>query len=187
MVEIPKGFDRRSFVQDVRTLVSRYHDMSGGRMGLGTALLDLTRMAQYHHMPVPSAMTLVGKAMLNLDGTVSVLSPDLDPVQIIRDYMLNVMEKRISSQLSPGRTFAWVIDMKHLVENSPRRAEMVLDKLANDQLTVRLEVNGLEETTQRLTRAANHLSISMILGSLAIGGGYVLGALLNQKNSRRSE
>jgi ubiquinone biosynthesis protein len=181
MVEIPKGFDRRGFTQEVRGLVSRYHDMSGGHMALGSALLDLTRMAQTFHMPVPSAMTLVGKAMLNLDGTVSVLSPDLDPVEIIRDYMLNVMEKRISSQLSPGRTFAWMIDMKHLVENSPRRAEMVLDKLANDQLTVRLEVNGLEETTQRLTRAANRLSISMLLGSLAIGGGYVLGALLNQK------
>jgi hypothetical protein len=30
---------------DICGLVSRYHDMSGGRMGLGTALLDLTRLA----------------------------------------------------------------------------------------------------------------------------------------------
>ncbi|MFL5735497.1 MAG: ABC1 kinase family protein [Chloroflexia bacterium] len=185
MVEIPRGFDRRGFTQEVRGLVSRYHDMSGGRMALGSALLDLTRLAQTYSMPVPSAMTLVGKAMLNLDGTISVLSPDLDPVQLIRDYMINVMEKRVSAQLSPGRTFAWVIDMKHLVENAPRRTEMILDKLANDQLTVHLEVNGLEEATKRISGAANRLSVSMLLGSIAIGGGYVLGALLNQKNQRR--
>src|SRR5919201_577907 len=40
MVDTPKGFDRRGFTQEVRGLVSRYHDMSGGRMALGSALLD---------------------------------------------------------------------------------------------------------------------------------------------------
>src|SRR5437763_4231424 len=133
-------------------------------MALGTALLDLTRLAQSHLMPVPSAMTLLGKTMLNLDGTITVLSPELDPVQLIRDYMLNVMEKRVSAQMSPGRSFAWLIDMKHLFENTPRHAEMILDKLANDQLTVHLEVNEFDEATKRFSRAANRLSLSMILG-----------------------
>ncbi len=180
MVEIPKGFNRRNFTQDVRSLVSRYHDMSGGRMGLGSALLDLTRLAQSHRMPVPSAMTLLGKTMLNLDGTISVLSPELDPVQLIRDYMLNVMEKRVSAQMSPGRTFAWMIDMKHLFESTPRNAEMILDKLANDQLTIHFEVNGLDQTMKRFNHAANRLSLSMILGSLAIGGGYIIGSLIRR-------
>ena len=43
MIEIPADVDRRSFTQDVSGLVSRYHDMSGGRMAIGTALLDLTQ------------------------------------------------------------------------------------------------------------------------------------------------
>src|SRR5215469_9690254 len=88
MIEIPRDVDRRSFTQDVSALVSRYHDMSGGRMAIGTALLDLTKLAQSHSTPVPTSMTLLGKAMLNLDGTIRVLSPELDPVQLIRDYML---------------------------------------------------------------------------------------------------
>ena len=91
MIEVPRGFDRRSFTQDVSALVSRYHDMSGGRMALGTALLDLTRLAQSHAVAVPSSMTLLGKAMLK------------------------IMEKRVMGQLSPGRVFAWVLDMKRLI------------------------------------------------------------------------
>lgn len=184
MVEIPKGFDRRGFTQDVCGLVSRYHDMSGGRMALGTALLDLTRLAYAHRTPVPTAMTLLGKAMLNLDGAVRVLSPELDPVQLIRDYMLEVMQKRVLAQLSPGRVFEWVIDMKHLVENTPRRTDMILNKLANDQLTVRLEVDRLDEATQSLNRAANRLSLGMIAGSLIIAGGYVLGSLVRSDGLR---
>jgi predicted unusual protein kinase regulating ubiquinone biosynthesis (AarF/ABC1/UbiB family) len=177
MIEIPKNHDRRSFTQDVSALVSRYHDMSGGRMAMGTALLDLTRLAQRHQTPVPSAMTLLGKAMLNLDGTIRVLSPELDPVQLIRDYMLQVMEKRVRSQMSAGRVFAWVLDMKHLFENAPRRTDMVLDKLANDQITLRLEISQLDDAVKSVNKAARRLSLSVLIGSLIIGGGFAFDAL----------
>src|SRR5215469_4651413 len=174
MIEMPRDVDRRAFTQDVSALVSRYHDMSGGRMAIGTALLDLTKLAQSHSTPVPTSMTLLGKAMLNLDGTIRVLSPELDPVQLIRDYMLKVMEKRVIGQLSPGRVFAWVIDMKRLFENTPRRTDMILDKLANDQLTLRLEVDHLDEAVKSMNRAANRLSLSIIVASLIIGGKLVI-------------
>lgn len=174
MIEIPKDVNRRAFAQDVRNLVSRYHDMSGGRMAIGTALLDLTKIAQAHSTPVPTAMTLLGKAMLNLDGTIRVLSPELDPVQLIRDYMMKVMEKRVKGQLSPGRVFAWVLDMKRLFENTPRRTDMILDKLANDQLTLRLEIEHMDDAVKSLNRAANRLSLSMILASMIIGGGFIV-------------
>jgi ubiquinone biosynthesis protein len=177
MIEIPKDVDRRAFTQDVSALVSRYHDMSGGRMAIGTALLDLTKLAQSHSTPVPTAMTLLGKAMLNLDGTIRVLSPELDPVQLIRDYMLKVMERRVIGQISPGRVFAWVIDMKRLFENTPRRADMIIDKLANDQLTLKLEVDHLDEAVKSMNRAANRLSLSIIVASLIIGGKLVVDTL----------
>jgi predicted unusual protein kinase regulating ubiquinone biosynthesis (AarF/ABC1/UbiB family) len=176
MIEIPPRFDRRAFTQDVCALVSRYHDMSGGRMALGTALLDLTKLAYVHHPPVPSAMTLLGKTMLNLDGTVRVLSPELDPVQLIRDYMIEVMQKRVGAQLSPGRVFAWALDVKHLVESSPRRTEMILNKLANDQLTVRLDLAHLDEMERTVRKAANRLSLGMVASALIIAGGQVYAA-----------
>jgi ubiquinone biosynthesis protein len=160
----------------VAALVSRYHDMSGGRLAIGTALLDLTKLAHVHRIPVPAELTLLGKAMLNLDGTLRVLSPELDPVQLIRDYMLEVMQQRVIAQLSPGRVFAWVLDMKHLFENSPRRMDMLFDKLASDQFTLHLEVDRLDEGLAGLKSAARRLSLGMLAGSLVIAGGYVLGA-----------
>ena len=180
MIDIPEQFDRRGFTQDVSALVSRYHDMSGGRMAIGTALLDLTKLAYVHRVPVPSAMTLLGKAMLNLDGAIRVLSPELDPVQLIRDYMLEVMERRGMAQLAGGRMFAWAIDMKHLVENAPRRADMILEKLATNQLTARVQINDVDTAVRGLNRAVNRLSLGMIASSLIIGGGYVLGALIKR-------
>jgi predicted unusual protein kinase regulating ubiquinone biosynthesis (AarF/ABC1/UbiB family) len=178
MIEQPEGLDQHGFTQDICGLVSRYHDMSGGRLGLGSALLDLTRLAYSNRVPVPTSMTLLGKTMLNLDGAISVLSPELDPVELIRNYMLDVMMRRVSDQFSPGRVFAWVLDMKHLFENAPRRADIILGKLADDRLTMRLEVEHLEQTTQSLSRAATRLAVGVLAGSLLIGGGQVLSALI---------
>jgi ubiquinone biosynthesis protein len=178
MIEPPEGLNQHNFTQDICGLVSRYHDMSGGRLGLGTALLDLTRLAYANRVPVPTSMTLLGKTMLNLDGAISVLSPELDPVELIRNYMLDVMMRRVGDQLSPGRVFAWVLDMKHLVENAPRRTDIILGKLADDRLTMRLEVEHLDQSTQSLSRAATRLAVGVLAGSLLIGGGQVLSALI---------
>src|SRR5262249_11066069 len=180
MVEVPKGFNRRAFTQDVSALVARYHDLSGGRMAMGTALLELTKLGYRHRAPVPGGVTLMGKAMLNLDGTLRALAPKLDPVALIRDYMLDVMQKRIAAGFSPGRLFAWVLDMKHLAENTPRRADLLLDKLANDQFTLRLDVEQLENTAKTLNRAAARLSLSLVASALIVAGGFVGGALLRR-------
>jgi hypothetical protein len=88
------------------------------------------------------------------------------------------MMKRVGDQLSPGRVFAWVLDMKHLFENAPRRTDIILGKLADDRLTVRLDVHHLEQTTESLSRAATRLAVGVLAGSLLIGGGNVLSALI---------
>jgi hypothetical protein len=88
------------------------------------------------------------------------------------------------AQMAAGRMFAWAIDMKHLVENAPRRADLILEKLANDQLVGRLEVGNLDQAMRSLNGAVNKLSLGMIASSLIIGGGYVLGALIKRDADR---
>lgn len=172
MIEIPETCDRRGFEQEVSSFVSRYHDLSGGRMGLGTAFLDLLRLADRLDMPVPSSLTLLAKAMFNLDGIVSTLSPDIDPVQLIRDYMMQVMQMRVRDQVSSAK-LGWVLDVWHLLEDTPRHARSILDKLAHDRITVQLELASMERASRNLQR----LSTSILVGSALIAAGYVFGAL----------
>src|SRR5256885_8947697 len=98
--------------------------------------------------------------------------------------MTMVMKNGVWRQLSPGRILAWVLDMKHLFENTPRRADMIIDKLANDQLTVRLEVDHLDDAVQSLNRAANRLSISMVIASIIIGGSFIMDTWQKMKGTK---
>lgn len=170
--------NRRIFTEDVESFVSRYHDLSGGRMGLGTAFLELAHLATSHGIPVPGIWMLMVKAILNLDGVLSLLSPRVDPVKLIREYMLEVIQKRVWAESTAAVKFSWGLDVWNLLKNAPRRADALLSKLANDQLTVQLHVSPLEEARQELNKAVNRLSQGMLLGSLVIGCGYVIGSWL---------
>ena len=75
--------------------------------------------------------------------------------------------------------------MKHLVENSPRRMDNILGKLADDRLTMRLELEHLDQTTQTLSRAATRMAVGVMAGSVLIGGGQVLAALISSGALRR--
>ena len=122
---------------------------------------------------------LLAKAILNLDGIISLLSPRLDPVKLIREYTLEVIQKRVWAESSAAVKFSWGLDIWTLLKNAPRRADVLLGKLANDQITFQVQVNPLEEARRDLNRAVSRLSHGMLLGSLLIACGYVLGSYLH--------
>jgi ubiquinone biosynthesis protein len=181
MLELSHIPNRRVFSEDVERLVSRYHDLSGGQMGLGTAFLDLARLATSHQIPIPGAWTLLAKAILNLDGVIGLLSPRLDPVDLIHEYMFEVVQRRFWTESSAALTFSWGLDVWKLLKNAPRRADVLLGKLANDQLTFQINTSPLEEARKDLNQAVNRLSRGMLLGSLLIACGYVLGSWLRME------
>lgn len=181
MLESYQGPERRAFTEDVESLVSRYHDMSGGRMGLGTAFLEMAHLATSHRVPIPGMWMLLAKAILNLDGIISLLSPRLDPVELIHEYMFELMQKRLWVESSIATKFSWGLDVWKLLRNAPRRTDVLLGKLANDQLTFQIHMSPLEEARKDMNRAVNQLSRGMMFGSLLIACGYVLSTLLRLK------
>jgi predicted unusual protein kinase regulating ubiquinone biosynthesis (AarF/ABC1/UbiB family) len=185
LLGLSDSLDRREFVEEVESFVSRYHDLSGGRMGLGTAFLEMARLATCYQIPVPSIWMLLVKAILNLDGVISLLSPRLDPVALIREYLVVVIQKRVWAETSAAVKFSWGLDIWNLLKNAPRRVDALLGKLANDQLTVQLNLRPLEEARQEMNGAVKRISRGILLGSLVISFGYVLGSWLRTERPER--
>jgi hypothetical protein len=99
--------------------------------------------------------------------------------------MVEVIQKRVWAESSAAVKFSWGLDVWNLLKNAPRRADALLGKLANDQLTVQLHMSHLDEARQDLNYAINRLSQRMLLGSLMIGCGYVLGSWLRTERPER--
>ncbi len=165
MIELPERFDRRAFTREICGLVCRYHDMSKEGIEIGSALLDMVTIASAYRMGIPTNFALLGKTLLNLDGTLRMLSPALNLTQVTRHYMQQVVQQRALAQLSLARTFGSLADAKRMVEHMLRKSNVVLDRLAQDQFSTHVQVEQFETTIQRATQ---RLSLSMLLSSLML-------------------
>ncbi|HZO74049.1 MAG TPA: AarF/UbiB family protein [Ktedonobacteraceae bacterium] len=181
MIEISHSCDRQGFTQQICTLISRYHDRSNDHIEIGKGLLEVAALAQSYQMAVPAQLTLLGKAMLNLDGTLRVLAPELNFVQIIRNYMERIMEERALAHLSTGRAYSWFLDTRRLVDHLPRKTNTIIDKLAHDQFTIQIKIHSLEGA---IRQAAHKLSFGMIVSSLMLSLSFWFMSKEKNKNAR---
>lgn len=178
MVDIPKSFDRRAFVQKICALVCHYHDSNNQCIEIGRALLDLITISSSYRLSIPANFTLLGKALLNLDGTLRLLAPDLNLTQIIHRYLPQVIQQRILTHISPGRSIAWFLETKHLVENTLRKSDVLLEKLASESSASSQQIERLEET---IRHASRRLSFGLIASSLILG----LAILFNMRQKHK--
>ncbi|HLZ80429.1 MAG TPA: AarF/UbiB family protein [Ktedonobacteraceae bacterium] len=177
MVDIPKNFDKRAFTQKICELVCHYYDHSKQGVEIGRALLDLVKIASTYHISIPRNFALLGKALLNLDGTLYRLSPDLNLIQMIRYYLPQVIQQRILSQISPGKSIVWLLDAKHLIENTLQKSDALLGKLASEEFVTSRQIEHLDKS---IRRASLRLSLGMIVSSLA----FSLALLLRAKKKQ---
>mgnify|MGYP006200118545 CR=1 FL=1 len=66
---------------------------SGSDVSVGTVLMDLSRLSGHHGLRPPAEMSMVGKALLNLDEVGRTLDPDFEPNAAIRRHAAELMEE----------------------------------------------------------------------------------------------
>jgi hypothetical protein len=88
------------------------------------------------------------------------------------------------SERSAAQKFSWALDTWKLVKNAPRRTDVLLGKLANDQFTIQVQMAPLEATRREMKLAATRLSRGMLLSSILIAGGYLLGSWMRVRREK---
>ena len=103
-------FDPAAFRDDVSHLVSEAL-ASGSDVSVGTVMMDLSRLSGQHGLRPPAEMSMVGKALLNLDRATSHLDPDFAPAVAIRTNVSEIFAAGL--KVSAGGLIAAAIESKH--------------------------------------------------------------------------
>ena len=176
LAEAPEDFDREAFVRRTIDLVQRNQSVTVERLEAGRIVGELARIAGETDLRPPSEMTMLAKALLNLDQVACTLAPDFDPNDAIRQHVANVMRRRMVHAASPGNIAAAVLDAKEFAERLPSRVNKVMDALARGELT--LNVKGIDEAElmRGIQKLANRVATGVIIAALIIGGAMVRSA-----------
>jgi len=167
MSEPTESCDARHFTADVADLVERYATTSVGQLDAGRLVLDLTRACAAAGLKPPPEMSMVGKALLNLDMVARILDPDVAPVSIVQDRALELVRGGVTPTLSGVLNAA--MEARDFAEHLPGRVNRAMDALASGKFELR--VDAFDETAflRGLHRMANRIAIGLVLASLIIG------------------
>lgn len=165
---VPDDVNKDLLNADVDEMREKYYKVPLNQVSLGVAVNDLFAVAFRHQIRIPSELTLLGKALLTMEGVVTAL----DPTFSIFDVAEPIGKKLFMERLDP------VQKLKALADDVPDYIDMLSEiPLTLKQLTalmrkgkvrVEMEVPQLDAMMAKMDRISNRLSFSVVLLALSI-------------------
>lgn len=166
-------FDRRAFDSWMADLVGVYAQSAIQEMDTGKLLMSITQSCSDHGLQVPAELTLVAKALLNLDEVVIRLAPALNVKDVVRSYASRMMTLRMRQDLSPSRFFSSVIELNDLIGELPGQLRTVFDRMSRNKFEFRLEVERLTDVMAGLERMGNRITAGLVIAALVVGSSII--------------
>ena len=162
------------FEREVTYLVQQHQIAVLGNMESGRAVGELARIAGQCGLRPPSELTMLSKALLNLDQVACKLDSNFDPGAAVRDHVGEIMRRKMLRSASPANLLAATMDAKEFVERLPGRVNKVMDALAEGQLTLNIQGIDEKELMRGVQKLANRVSAGVIIASLIIGAAMLM-------------
>lgn len=176
MGKVSHETDLNIFRVDVSQLINRYQGLPVEEMNVGRLFMDLTKLAFENQIVLSANLSLLARAFLHLDGVSRILDPEMNPAEVVREYVEKIVRDRIRSQLSLEKIVEAGLETNEFFLALPRRANFLMDKFTHDNLGIKFEHVGLEGLINTLNRITNRLAFALILVSIVLASALSMGA-----------
>lgn len=166
--------DRAAYRRAVCNAVLRYASASDrSRLEEGRLLLSLTRIGADNGLRPPAELSLLGRALLNLEPALERLAHDLPTRELMRTRLLEVVAAQLVNPVSQAKGGSLLLEAQRFAIHAPGHLGRFIETLADNRLRVRID--GLEEShlIENLQKIANRIAAGVITAALLIAGALV--------------
>jgi len=169
-----EDFDQEAFLSRFSDLIIRHQDMNVRQIEVGTIVLEVAQIAGEVGIRLPPELTMLGKTLLNLDQVGRALDPEFDPNASILANAVKITRQRVMKSASPGHIFSGLIELKDFAERFPSRVNRILDRVANNEIEVK--VNAIDEKSLMtgFQKIANRITLGLVLAALIVGAAMLM-------------
>lgn len=173
--ETTEDFHEKEFRRRVDEVVAQTHDATLGELQVGKVFLEMAKHAGETGIRMPPELTVLGKALLNLDGIGRILAPEFDPSASIQRNASKIMRHRMLKTVSPGNVYAGLLEMKDLVTRLPARVNKILDATASNKFGLKIDT-GIDAAgfMMGLQTVANRITFGLVLAALIVGAAMLM-------------
>lgn len=168
------SFDRIAYIRDVASLVAKHADETVEDTPAGLVLYEMIGIGYREGLRLPAELTLLAKALFNLDAVTRALDPSFNPSETMREYAANIANDRARRDLSPRRLFQMASDTSDLVNALPRRLDTITERMARNDFAVRVDTPQLGDLLKGMEKIANRIFTGLVLAGLLIAASTLL-------------
>lgn len=172
--EVPDTFDRTAYIRDVAALIAKHANQTVEETPAGIVLYEMIAIAYREGLKLPAELTLLAKALFNLDAVTRALDPNFNPTQSIREYTAEIANQRAQRDMSPRRLFQIASETSDLMRALPHRLDVFTQKLVSDDFAVRVDTPQLGSLLLGLEKVANRIFTGLVLGGLLVASGLLM-------------
>jgi predicted unusual protein kinase regulating ubiquinone biosynthesis (AarF/ABC1/UbiB family) len=172
--EFREGADQMRFGRGIADIVAQHQESTLEQRQIGRAMLELLKVAGENGIRLPPELGMIGKTLLNLDEIGHTLAPEFDPNAAIRRHAAEIMQQRMTRDLSLASLFSAAVEMKNFVQHLPGRVNRILDRVADNDLKVRVDAFDEARLMEGLQKVANRITLGLILAALIIGAAKLM-------------
>ncbi len=168
-----EGFEEREFARRIAEVMARSHGTLR-ELEVGKLVLEVTRVSAEAGLRLPVELTMLGKALLNLDEVARRLDPEFDPNAAVRRHASAILERRLMTAVSPGNLFSGILEAKDFVERLPGRINKILDRVADNDVRVRVDALDQTRLMTGFQKVANRITLGLVLAALIVGAAMLM-------------
>ena len=165
-------YDADRFCARAAELVEQNRGRSLDQIDSGTVLMQLMTISGENGLRLPPELSLLGKALLNLDLVAQTLDPAFVPVEAIETHANEIMQTQMGA--SSGSLFTAMLEARDFVEQLPGRVNKVMDSLADGNFEVKVDAFDEAELMQGFEKLANRLTMGLVLAALIVGAAMLM-------------
>jgi ubiquinone biosynthesis protein len=161
-------YDERGLADRVTDLVLRYTGATVGDLAAGRLMADLAVASTSCGLRPRAELSLLARALLNLDEVARTLDPDIQVDEVIEAHAAELMRRHMLKNASPTKIMSAALEATAFAEALPSRLNKVLEALAEGRLTLNLE--GFDETAimRGAQKLANRMATGVVIASFVV-------------------
>ncbi len=168
------AFDEPGFARAVADLVATQKDRTLEQVEVGKIVLAILQVSGRYGLIVAPELSMLGKALLNLDQVGYMLDPTFNPNDAIRESAAEIMQRRMAASLSPGHVFQNMLEMKDFIERMPGRVNRILDAIANNEVEIRVQAIDEKKLLSGFQKIANRITMGLLMAALIVGAAMLM-------------
>lgn len=176
--------NRDKLLEDANIFLEKYSNATGiSDLNMSELFEEITDLSSKHNIQLPGQFTMLGRAILAIEGVIEYLCPELDLFKILSDKMIERTKKNFDIKktlLDAGKD---IIGIGQKTTKIPGLIADTLNSLAKGKAKINMELTGVDEPLEKIGIYMKYVVLAFIACILFIGSCILATVDLEPKTS----